>query len=64
MQHDLRLNLKKTEFMLTNFTKAGTIIVSNPKIELFKYLRSMLSANDELCYEITSHISATLVNTG
>lgn len=42
--HDLQLNLKKTEFLVTDPSKIGTITVNNSdwiKTKHFKYLRSL-----------------------
>ena len=62
MQHGLRLNLNKTEFLTTDPHETGTITVGGsdlPRTERFKYLGSTLSANGELRYEIASRINAT-----
>lgn len=53
MQHGLKLNLNKAEFLKIDHEETGAITASDsdpPRTEQFKCLRSMLPTNDELRY--------------
>ena len=60
VQHGLRLNLKKTEYLTTDQTETGTITVNGsnlPRNEHFKYFGSTLSADGDLRYEVTARVN-------
>lgn len=60
MQCGLRMNLNKTEFLLTDPNEIGTITTSGsdlPRTVRFKYLGLMLSASGKLRYKIASRIN-------
>lgn len=64
MQYDLRWNLNKTKFLSTALI-SQTLWLSMTVIcptEQLMYLKSMLSVNSELRYEIVSHISTICVS--
>lgn len=64
MQYDLRWNLNKTKFLSTDLI-SQTLWLSMTVIcptEQLMYLKSMLSVNGELRYEIVSHISTICVS--
>ncbi|EYB85538.1 hypothetical protein Y032_0296g1688 [Ancylostoma ceylanicum] len=58
----LRLNVKKTEYMTTNFDELSTIQVDGNDLrrtDYFKYLGSTLSADSNLAHEVVARVNAT-----
>ncbi|EYC44065.1 hypothetical protein Y032_0473g2104 [Ancylostoma ceylanicum] len=57
----LRLNVKKTEYMMTNLDEHSTIQVDGNDIrrtDYFKYLGSTLSADGNLAHEVVARVNA------